>query len=333
MHICWNTPCWSLLSRPTERITGRSLPSCGCAATSCRPSTGRSVWCWCYFISPRPSIPSTTTFSFCALRSTSVFVVLPWPGWDPTWAGGTQSVRIRNTTSQSQPVRHGVPQGSAVGSVLFTVYSAPIAAIARQNGLGVRLYADNIHLYLTFGTSDGPVSISHIEACLLCIRRWMADNKLKLNDDKTLALLLTAPSLGPQPDISGLTIGNTSISCSASAHNVGAIFGQHLSMGAHVRSVCSSAFYHPHHIGRIHDVLDIKAAVKSSRPSSSPAWTVVTHCCTNCHLHSSGGCSECRRRLPEWWPGQVDGPSTSNRCFSSSTGFPCSTASPSRSCF
>ena len=174
-------------------------------------------------------------------------------------SGRTQSVRIHNTTSQPQPLHYGVPQGSVLGPVLFTVYSARIAAIARQHGLSVQLYADDTQLYLTFDIADAPDSISRIEACLLCIR-WMADKKLKLNDEKTIVLFLRAPSLGPQPNISGLTIGDTFISCSASARNLGVIFDQHLSMEAHVRNVCSSAFYHLHHISRIRDVLDIKTA-------------------------------------------------------------------------
>ena len=73
-------------------------------------------------------------------------------------------------------------------------------------------------------------------------------------------LLLRAPSLGPQCNISGLTIGNTFISCSVSALNLGALFDQHLSMEAHVRNVCSSAFCHLHRISRIRDVLDVKTA-------------------------------------------------------------------------
>ena len=110
--------------------------------------------------------------------------------------------------------------GSALRLVLLTVYAAPIAAIARHHGLIVQLYADDTQLYLTFDIADAPDSISRIESCFLCIRRWMADHKLKFNDEKTILLFLRAPSLGPQPNISGLTIGNNSISCSAFARNL-----------------------------------------------------------------------------------------------------------------
>ena len=82
-------------------------------------------------------------------------------------SGPTQSVRINNTTSQHQPLHYGVLQGSVLGSVLFTVYSAPIAAITRQHGVSVQLYANDTQLYLTLDIANDPDSISRIEACLL----------------------------------------------------------------------------------------------------------------------------------------------------------------------
>ena len=80
----------------------------------------------------------------------------------------------------------------------------------------------------------------------------MADNKLKLNDDKTLALLLRTPSLGPQPDISGLTIGNTFISWyylrPAPQH------------GGPCQKCLQLFFLPPSSHRRIRDVLDIRTA-------------------------------------------------------------------------
>ena len=72
-----------------------------------------------------------------------------------------------------------------------------------------------------------------------------------------------------------------------------------------------------------------KQPQQSSRPSSFPVSTIVTHCCMGCHLHSSTGCSGCKMRQLEWWPGRVVR-STSHWCFSGSTDFLCSTASPSK---
>ena len=45
--------------------------------------------------------------------------------------GRTQSVKIHNTTSNPRLLSYGVLQGSVLGPLLFTLYSAPIASIGR----------------------------------------------------------------------------------------------------------------------------------------------------------------------------------------------------------
>ena len=53
----------------------------------------------------------------------------------------TQQVRILGESSEPQPLDLGVPQGSVLGSILFTLYSVPLAEIARRHNLSVELYA------------------------------------------------------------------------------------------------------------------------------------------------------------------------------------------------
>ena len=48
---------------------------------------------------------------------------------------------------------------------------------------------------------------------------------------------------------------------SPSARNLGAIFAEHLTMEAHVNSVCRSSFFHLHNISSIRIVLDMETTV------------------------------------------------------------------------
>ena len=90
---------------------------------------------------------------------------------------------------------YGVPQGSVLGPIFCTIYSSPIASIARKHGLYVHAYADNTQLYTPFDLndpSDEMLARQRVETCMLEIKSWMSLNKLKLNGEKTEFLVMTS---------------------------------------------------------------------------------------------------------------------------------------------
>ena len=70
------------------------------------------------------------------------------------------------------------------------LYTTPIADIINSHNLHYHFYADDTQLYVTFKTDydvDAGLSRSRVKHCVVDIDRWMTNNKLKLNENKTAA--------------------------------------------------------------------------------------------------------------------------------------------------
>ena len=80
-----------------------------------------------------------------------------------------------------------MPQGSVLGARMCTMYMRPLSAIMNKHGVSYHSYADDIQLYLKCGNNDISVdgTISRLEMCIRDICKWMSQNALKLNEDKT----------------------------------------------------------------------------------------------------------------------------------------------------
>ncbi len=174
-----------------------------------------------------------------------------------------QCVSISGHKSNSHPLDCGVPQGSVLGPILFTVYTLPLGDIIRAHSTGYHLYADDTQLFLTCNKPLCPDSaqqtLKQLEACIAVIRQWMPQNGLKLNDSKTEYLLLHSKHLA-KPTPTSINIGDEAIPPSHSAKNLGVIFDDTLSLKPHVASICKAAFYQLRRISRIRRFITLPAA-------------------------------------------------------------------------
>ena len=62
--------------------------------------------------------------------------------------GRSQRVSIADATSPPRYLEYGVPQGSILGPLLFTLYRAPLQDVIRSHGLDSMFYADDTQIYI-----------------------------------------------------------------------------------------------------------------------------------------------------------------------------------------
>ncbi len=78
----------------------------------------------------------------------------------------------------------GVPQGSILAPLLFSLYMLPLSQIMRKNQIAYHIYADDTQIYLALSPNDYS-PIDSLCQCIGEINSWMCQNFLQLNKEKT----------------------------------------------------------------------------------------------------------------------------------------------------
>ena len=101
----------------------------------------------------------------------------------------SQTVRMGSVSSNPSNCSSGVPQGSVVGPILFSLYISPIGQIVSNFGFAHQQYADDSQLNISLKGNNGIDSIACLEVCLDSLRNWLCHNGLCLSPDKSESIL------------------------------------------------------------------------------------------------------------------------------------------------
>lgn len=152
-----------------------------------------------------------------------------------------QRVVLEGKKSESVNITSGVPQGSILGPLLFSIYTVNITKCLEY--CKYHMYCDDVQLTFSFKPSEANAAQEKINRDLNNILLASNQHLLSINPNKTVAMIFCANESRENLKRNiQLQIGNDNITYKSTARNLGLILDEKLKFSSHVNTCLQRAY-------------------------------------------------------------------------------------------
>ena len=149
------------------------------------------------------------------------------------FAERTHQTKIGPHLSDTATLISGVIQGSGVGPLMFLVYINELATVLEKYGIKIKLFADDVKLYVQI---LNDIHVVQLQQAIDALVNWATEWQLSISVNKCSVL-----NVGRVTHITNLNIDGTALPVVSSVRDLGILVSHDLSPTLHISSIVCNA--------------------------------------------------------------------------------------------
>ena len=173
----------------------------------------------------------------------------------------SQFVKMDNFSSSLTSLNSGVPQGSVLGPILFSLYTSPMCSIIVKHDLLFHQFADDITLFTGVSHPDPSPTLLKLFSCLSALNSWFSQSQLKLNPTKSKVMFVGSSRLLAKYNLpSVVTLDGTTLPISSQLKILGVTLDSNLNFAHFISQIIQSSNFHIYAIKQVRKFLPLSTA-------------------------------------------------------------------------